>query len=64
MSESNLPVGWDEDRIRKVLRSYDAETEDEASAADEAGVEYSETVMNVPRDLVPKVRQLIANHRE
>lgn len=39
------------------------QTEDEALAEDEAGVAPSETVMNVPRDLVPKVRELIAKHR-
>jgi hypothetical protein len=29
----------------------------------EAGIESSETVMNVPRDLLPKVRELIAKHQ-
>jgi hypothetical protein len=30
---------------------------------DEAGVEPSETVMNVPRELVPEIRELIAKRR-
>jgi hypothetical protein len=29
-------------------------------AEDEAGIQPSETVMNVPHDLVPKVRESIA----
>jgi len=45
-----------------VLEHYSEQTEDEALAEDEAGVESSETVMNVPHDLVPKVRELIAKH--
>ena len=42
---------------------YGEQTEDEAMAEDEAGVESPETVMNVPLDLVPKVRELIAKHQ-
>ena len=33
-------------------------------AEDEAGVASSETVMNVPHDLVSQVRALIARHHE
>ncbi len=62
MSQNRFPDGWDEDRVRRVLEHYSEQTEDEALAEDEAGVESSETVMNVPHDLVPKVRELIAKH--
>jgi hypothetical protein len=62
MSQNNFPDGWDEDRIRKVLAHYDEQTEDVALAEDEAGVASSETVMNVPHDLVSQVRELIAKH--
>lgn len=60
MKQSKFPDGWNEERVRRVLASYDGQTEDEAVAEDEAGVESSETVMNVPRELVPIVRELIA----
>jgi hypothetical protein len=46
-----------------VLAYYEARTEDEAVTEDEAAIESSETVMNAPRDLVPKVRELIAKHQ-
>jgi hypothetical protein len=46
-----------------VLAHYEQQTDDEVLAEDEAGVAPSETVMSVPRDLVPKVRELIAKHR-
>jgi len=38
-------------------------TEDDAFLEDEAGIEPSETVMNAPHDLVPKVRELIAKRQ-
>jgi hypothetical protein len=43
-----------------VLAYYEQQTEEDALIEDEAGVESSETVMSVPRKLVPKVRELIA----
>ncbi len=63
MSQNMFPEGWDEERVRRVLASYDKQTEDEAAAEDEAGVASGDTVMNVPYDLVPIVRELIAKHR-
>lgn len=60
MSQNRFPEGWDEGRVQRVLAHYQEQTEDEALAEDEADIESSETVMNVPRALVPKVRELIA----
>ena len=48
------------DYVRDELAHYEEQTEDDALVEDEAGMESSETVMNVPHDLVPKVRELIA----
>jgi hypothetical protein len=64
MGENNFAARRDESRIRKVLAHYDEQTEDEATAEDEAGSASSETVMNVPHDLVSRVRELIAKHRD
>jgi hypothetical protein len=60
MSQDNFPAGWDEEKVRRVLAHYEEQTEEDALVEDEAGIAPSETVMNVPRDLVPKVRELIA----
>ena len=60
MSSTKLPAGWDEEKVRRVLAYYEQQSEEDALVEDEAGVEPSETVMNVPHDLVPKVRELIA----
>ena len=63
MSQSKFPEGWDEEKVRKVLDFYREQTEDEAVAEDEAGVEPGYTVMNVPHELVPLVRELLAKRQ-
>ena len=64
MTHHRFPPGWDEERVRKVITHYDELTEDEAVAEDEAAFEDSkQTVMEVPKELVPAVRELIAKHQ-
>ena len=62
MKESKFPPGWDENRVRDVLAHYESQAESEAIAEDEATSEdSSQTLMEVPSKLVPKVRELIAH---
>lgn len=64
MSQTKFPPGWDEDRVRKVLRHYEGQTEEEATAEDEAAFEdRAQTFMEVPNDLVPEIRSLIAKRQ-
>jgi hypothetical protein len=64
MKTSKFPPGWDEARVRKVLQHYEQQTEAEAIAEDEAAFEDpTQTTMEIPRELVPAVRELIAKHR-
>jgi hypothetical protein len=64
MSESKYPPGWDEARVRRVLQHYEAQSDEEALAEDEAAYEATtHTVMDVPVDLVPVIRELIAKRR-
>ncbi len=59
---TNFPPGWDEERVRRVLQHYESLTENEEVAEDEAAFDDSnETVMTIPRELVPTVRSLIAD---
>ena len=63
--QSKFPERWDEARVRRVLDHYEAQPEEEAVAEDEAAFEQRDhTVMEVPNDLVPTVRELIAKHRK
>jgi hypothetical protein len=65
MTKSSFPIGWDEDRVQRVLAHYETQSEAEAVAEDEPAFETDgQTVMEVPRGLVPAVRALIAQHRK
>ena len=64
MKQSKFPPGWNEERVKKVLAHYESQSEDEAVAEDEAAYEApGQTVMEVPTDLVPTVRELIAKRK-
>jgi hypothetical protein len=64
MKQSRFPPGWDEKKVRRVLKHYEQQTEEEAVADDEAAYEDStQTIMEVPRELVPSIRELIAKHK-
>jgi type II secretory pathway component PulC len=64
MKKNNFPAGWDEERARRVLAHYEGQTEDEAVAEDEqAFADQTQTVMEIPTELVPAVRELLAKHR-
>ena len=63
VKQSNFPPGWNEERVRRVLAHYGEQTEAEAVAEDEAAFEdRTQTVMEIPTELVPAVRELIARH--
>jgi hypothetical protein len=65
MKQNRFPRGWDEGRVRKVLAHYEEQTEEEALAEDEAAFEDStQTFIEVPKDLLPAIRELIAKHKE
>jgi len=63
--QGNFPKGWDEQRVKRVLDHYEMQSEDEALAEDEAAYEDpDQTFIEVPNDLVPAVRELIARQDE
>ena len=65
MKQSRFPKGWDEKRVSELVAHYEAQTEDEMAAEDEAMLlDPEQTVMEVPSKLVPAVRELIAKHEE
>ena len=62
---SRFPKGWNEPRVRAVLEHYENQTEDEAVAEDEAAFRKrgDETVIVVPRRLVPAITKLISQQK-
>ncbi len=64
MKQSKFPSGWDKKRVKDVLEHYETQSEEEAIAEDGAAFEApDQTVMEIPCDLVPAVRELIAKHK-
>jgi len=59
--QGKFPPGWDEERVKRVLEHYESQSEDEAVAEDEAAYEDpGQTLMEIPNELVPAVRELLA----
>ena len=64
MKQSKFTKGWDQVRVQQVIAHYEAQSEEEIVAEDEAAFDPAHaTLMEVPADLVPAVRQLIAKHK-
>ena len=64
MKQARYPIGWDEERVRRVLEHYETQSDEEAVAEDEAAYEaLTHTAMEVPVELVPAVREMIAKRR-
>jgi hypothetical protein len=64
MKRAKYPAGWDEARVKRVLAHYEQQSDEEAVAEDEAAYESTtHTAMEVPVDLVPAVRELLAKRR-
>ena len=63
INENIFPPGWNEDRVHRVLDHYEHQTEEEAVAEDEAAYEQKDrNMVEVPNELLPKVRELIARY--
>ncbi|MCX7000602.1 MAG: hypothetical protein NT106_09970 [Candidatus Sumerlaeota bacterium] len=61
MKQNKFPPGWDDEQVQRVLEHYETQSEEESFAEDEAAYEdSSQTFMEIPNELVPKVRELLA----
>jgi hypothetical protein len=59
--KNEFPPGWDEQRVRELLAHYESQSEEAAVAEDEAAFEHQSTSMvEVPNELLPAVRELLA----
>ena len=64
MKQAKYPDGWDEARVKRVLAHYEQQSDEEAVAEDEAAYESTtHTAIEIPVDLVPAVRELLARRR-
>ena len=64
MKKSRFPKGWDEKKVKRVLTHYEKQIEEEALAEDEAAYEdRTQTIIEIPVQLVSIVRELIPKHQ-
>jgi hypothetical protein len=64
MSQTKFPSGWDEERVCRVLEHYESQTDEQAVAEDEAAYEATtHTIVEVPVELLPTVRELLAKRK-
>ena len=60
---NDFPPGWNDELVQDVIRHYESQTEDDAIAEREAVFEQDDlTVMVIPTELVPSVRELLDRH--
>jgi hypothetical protein len=60
-AKNKFPKGWDEKRVRRLIAHYETQTDEQAAAEDDAIFSDSRrTFIEVPRRLVPAVRELIS----
>lgn len=61
MKKTRLPQGWDAEQVKRVLAHYESQTEEQAAAEDdEAWQDRKATFVEVPTELLPAVRRLLA----
>ena len=65
MKTTKFPAGWDERRVREVIDYYESQTDEEAAVEHESALAGpTATLMEVPSELVPVFRELIARHQQ
>jgi hypothetical protein len=61
MKKQKFPPGWDAKRVKEVIAHYESQTDDEEHAEIEAALKAENiTLMDIPTELVPQVRALLA----
>ena len=62
---NRYPPGWDRERVRRLIQRYESQTDEEAIAEDEAAFEdQTRTTVEIPNELLPTVRKLLAQQPE
>lgn len=65
MKSNEFPAGMDEQSIRELVDYYDNQTDEDAATEYEAALaQPTGTLMDVPTELVPVFRELIARHQQ
>ena len=58
-----MPEGWTAEQVKAVADFYDSQDDTEAAAElDAAWTDRDSTMVQIPRELLPVVRKLLAEH--
>ena len=64
MTKNQFPPGWNEEKVARVIAHYETQSEEDAVAEDEIALKTSnQTLMEIPVELVPIIRELIAKYQ-
>lgn len=64
IGELNFPKGWDVGRVKRLINHYVSMSDEEIATEDEDAMKDGDgrTVIVVPNELLPAIRQLLADH--
>jgi cell division protein FtsZ len=62
MMQNNLPPGWSEDRVRRILECYKSDVESDIAEGETVCESEDYILIKVPSELAPDVHNLIAQH--
>jgi hypothetical protein len=62
-TKQKFPPGWNERKVRAVIKHYE-QLSDEQLAREIESAPEEETLMSIPAELVPAVQKLIARHQK
>jgi hypothetical protein len=64
-TKQKFPPGWSDRKVRAVIKHYERLSDEELAREIESAPEVTEeTLISVPTELVPAVRELIAQHQK
>ncbi len=64
MKKNRFPKDWDEKRVARVLAHYESQSDEEQVAEDEpAFKDRAQAIVTVPVELLPLIREIIAQHK-
>ena len=64
-TKQKFPPGWNERKVRAVIKHYDQLSDEQLAREIESAPEVTDkTLMSIPAELVPAVQKLIARHQK
>ena len=62
--KNKFPPGLNEKRVKEIIEYYDSQTDAESAREIETAIDETDTQVIVPKELLPKIKRLIAQYRK